>query len=77
MTRQSWDSAAATMTPEQQESALAAELARADVALAMTPRSRRWRRYRAEVWAALMAVRPVDPEIAAMSLDDVLRELQL
>lgn len=75
MTRQSWEAAAAAMSPEQQESALARELDTCDAALALSPRSRRWRRYRAQVWAALLQVRPLDPETAALSDDDLMREL--
>jgi hypothetical protein len=76
--RQSWEEAAASMTPASQLSALYGELAAAEMMLQLSPKSRRWRRYRADVLAAIapiLAADPIPPEIAAMSDDDLLREL--
>ncbi len=74
MTRQLWNPPAG-MAPAYQQAILADELNRCDVALAFAPDNRRWRKYRGEVHAALMAIDPPGADILAMSDDDLAREL--
>ncbi len=73
MTVQSWEAAAAGMSKAQQLDALARELGAADMALALQPKSRRWRRYRRDV---LAIVDRIDPAPAcSLSDDELMREL--
>lgn len=77
--RQSWEAAAAGMTREQQLAALSAELNKANILLFLRPKNRAFRRYYRDVQAqirAILAADPVPPAIAAMSDDDLARELQ-
>lgn len=69
--RQSWDSVAAGLSVAAQVDLLARELDRADSALALNPRSRRWRKYRADCFAQIRAIDPAPADIAALSVDEL------
>lgn len=73
--RQSWDSVAAGLSIAAQVDLLAHELDRADLALSVNPRSRRWRKYRADCLAEIRRIDPLPDDLAQMSPDDLLAAL--